>query len=82
MPLIVVVPGMAALILAPALSKPDAAYPTMMTLLPSGLLGLVFVALTFAVISSTASKINSIATIFTLDIVAPSTRPCRTPPWC
>ncbi len=71
MPLIVVVPGMAALILAPALSKPDAAYPTMMTLLPSGLLGLVFVALTFAVISSTASKINSIATIFTLDIVAP-----------
>jgi SSS family solute:Na+ symporter len=71
MPLIVVVPGMAALILAPTLAKPDAAYPTMMTLLPSGLLGLVFVALTFAVISSTASKINSIATIFTLDIVAP-----------
>jgi SSS family solute:Na+ symporter len=43
----------------------------MMTLLPSGLLGLVFVALVFAVISSTASKINSIATIFTIDIVAP-----------
>ncbi len=74
MPLIVVVPGMAALILAPDLPKPDAAYPTMMTLLPSGLLGLVFVALTFAVISSTASKINSIATIFTLDIVAPLNR--------
>jgi SSS family solute:Na+ symporter len=71
MPLIVVVPGLAALILAPDLPKPDAAYPTMMTLLPTGMLGLVFVALTFAVISSTASKINSIATIFTLDIVAP-----------
>ena len=71
MPLIVVVPGMAALILAPNLPKPDQAYPHMMTLLPTGLLGLVFVALTFAVISSTASKINSIATIFTIDIVAP-----------
>ena len=70
-PAIVVVPGMAALILAPNLPKADHAYPQMMTLLPSGLLGLVFVALVFAVISSTASKINSIATIFTLDIVAP-----------
>ena len=70
-PAIVVVPGMAALILAPNLPKADHAYPQMMTLLPSGLLGLVFVALVFAVISSTASKINSIATIFALDIVAP-----------
>ncbi len=71
MPLIVVVPGMAALILAPNLAVADHAYPEMMKLLPAGLLGLVFVALTFAVISSTASKINSIATIFTIDIVAP-----------
>ncbi|MBP2157749.1 MULTISPECIES: sodium:solute symporter family transporter [Asticcacaulis] len=74
MPLIVVVPGLAALVLAPDLARPDQAYPSMMTLLPSGLLGLVFVALTFAVIASTASKINSIATIFTLDIVAPLKR--------
>lgn len=71
MPLIVVVPGMAALILSPNLAVADHAYPEMMKLLPTGLLGLVFVALTFAVISSTASKINSIATIFTIDIVAP-----------
>ncbi|WP_443748480.1 sodium/sugar symporter [Asticcacaulis solisilvae] len=71
MPLIVVVPGMAALLLAPNLTVADHAYPEMMKLLPTGLLGLVFVALTFAVISSTASKINSISTIFTLDIVAP-----------
>jgi SSS family solute:Na+ symporter len=71
MPLIVVVPGMAALVLAPGLSPADRAYPEMMKLLPSGLLGLVFVALTFAVISSTASKINSIATIFTVDIIKP-----------
>jgi SSS family solute:Na+ symporter len=42
----------------------------MMHLLPTGLLGLVFAALTAAIIASTASKINSIATIFTLDIYA------------
>jgi SSS family solute:Na+ symporter len=71
MPVLVVIPGLAALVLAPDLPKPDQAYPHMMTLLPSGLLGLVFVALTFAVISSSASKINSIATIFTIDIVQP-----------
>jgi len=39
-----------------------------MSLLPPGLLGLVFAALVAAVVASTASKINSIATIFTLDV--------------
>jgi SSS family solute:Na+ symporter len=68
MPVIVVLPGMAALILAPHLAKPDQAYPTMMRLLPPGLLGLVFAALVAAIIASLASKINSIGTIFTLDI--------------
>lgn len=68
MPLIIVVPGIAAVVLAPDLAKPDEAYPTMMRLLPTGLLGLVFAALIAAIIASTASKINSIATIFTLDI--------------
>ncbi len=70
MPAIVVLPGIAAVILAPDLAKPDEAYPTMMRLLPSGILGLVFAALMAAVIASTASKINSIATIFTLDLYA------------
>ncbi|MBL8265843.1 sodium:solute symporter family transporter, partial [Steroidobacter sp.] len=54
--------------LAPDLAKPDEAYPTMMRLLPTGIAGLVFAALIAAIIASTASKINSIATIFTLDI--------------
>jgi SSS family solute:Na+ symporter len=40
----------------------------MMRLLPSGVAGLVFAALIAAIVASTASKINSIATIFTLDI--------------
>jgi SSS family solute:Na+ symporter len=70
MPLIIVLPGIAAVLLAPGLAKPDEAYPTMMKLLPTGLLGLVFAALIAAIIASTASKINSIATIFTLDIYA------------
>src|SRR3954449_10977333 len=70
MPLIIVLPGIAAVMLAPGLAKPDEAYPTMMRLLPPGLLGLVFAALIAAIIASTASKINSIATIFTLDLYA------------
>jgi SSS family solute:Na+ symporter len=70
MPLIIVLPGIAAVILAPDLAKPDQAYPTMLRLLPPGLLGLVFAALVAAIVASTASKINSIATIFTLDVYA------------
>jgi SSS family solute:Na+ symporter len=67
MPLIVVLPGIAAVMLAPNLPHNDAAYPTMMRLLPSGALGLVFAALVAAIVASLASKINSVATIFTLD---------------
>ncbi|RHW18714.1 sodium transporter [Sphingomonas gilva] len=70
MPVIIVLPGIAAVLLAPDLEKPDQAYPAMMSLLPVGLLGLVFAALIAAIIASTASKINSIATIFTLDLYA------------
>jgi SSS family solute:Na+ symporter len=70
MPVIIVLPGIAAVMLAPGLAKPDEAYPTMLRLLPPGLLGLVFAALVAAIIASTASKINSIATIFTLDLYA------------
>ena len=70
MPVIIVLPGIAAVVLAPGLAKPDQAYPAMMRYLPTGLLGLVFSALVAAIIASTASKINSIATIFTLDLYA------------
>ena len=70
MPLVIVLPGIAAVVLAPDLAKPDQAYPAMLRLLPPGLLGLVFAALIAAIIASTASKINAIATIFTLDLYA------------
>src|SRR5579884_2040387 len=70
MPLVIVLPGIAAVVLAPDLPHADQAYPAMLRLLPPGLVGLVFAALIAAVVASTASKINSIATIFTLDIYA------------
>lgn len=68
MPIIVVLPGIAAVTLAPDLERPDQAYPTMMNLMPVGLKGLIFAALVAAIVSSLASMINSISTIFTMDM--------------
>ncbi|WP_285056007.1 sodium/sugar symporter [Pedobacter ginsengisoli] len=81
MPVIVVLPGIAAYVLykegygdfQTAMSQggevaPDTAYPVLLNLLPAGLKGLSFAALTAAVVASLAGKANSIATIFTLDI--------------
>ena len=68
MPLIIVLPGVAAVVLAPELETPDQAYPTVLTLLPAGILGLVFAALIAAIVSSLASMMNSISNIFTMDL--------------
>jgi SSS family solute:Na+ symporter len=81
MPIIVVLPGIAAFILykqdvfafASKMTiggevNPDRSYPILLNLLPSGLKGLSFAALTAAVVASLAGKANSIATIFTLDV--------------
>jgi SSS family solute:Na+ symporter len=79
MPVIVVLPGIAAYVLWKngmfqtemlkngELVK-DNAYPVLLNLLPNGLKGLSFAALTAAVVASLAGKANSISTIFTLDI--------------
>ncbi|WP_420156022.1 sodium/sugar symporter [Siphonobacter sp.] len=79
-PLICVIPGIAAYVLyqngafqqemvdAAGKVKPDHAYPTLMNLLPTGLKGLAFAALTAAIVASLAGKCNSISTIFSLDI--------------
>lgn len=48
--------------------KPDHAYPTLLNLLPPGLKGVAFAALTAAIVASLAGKANSISTIFSLDI--------------
>lgn len=79
MPIIVVLPGIAAYVLykdgafqtemlQDGSVNPDRAYPVLLNLLPAGLKGLSFAALTAAVVASLAGKANSIATIFTLDI--------------
>lgn len=84
MPLIVVVPGIAALVIVnngidgafiesmkdpvTGIIKSDRAYPTLLQILPVGLKGLAFAALTAAIVSSLASMANSTSTIFTMDI--------------
>lgn len=79
MPIIAVIPGIAAYVLyqkgmfhegigVGADQNPDHAYPVLLNLLPSGLKGLSFAALTAAVVASLAGKANSISTIFSLDI--------------
>ncbi|MGA2779531.1 MAG: sodium/sugar symporter [Steroidobacteraceae bacterium] len=79
MPVIIVLPGIAAAAIAPDLARPDEAYPHLMAMLPSGILGLVFAALIAAIVASMGSKINSIATIFTMDVYRPL-RPNATQP--
>jgi SSS family solute:Na+ symporter len=71
MPVIIVLPGIAAVALAPNLPRADEAYPHLMAMLPPGILGLVFAALLAAIVASLGSKINSIATIFTMDVYKP-----------
>ena len=68
MPLIVVLPGIAAVLIVPDLAKPDQAYPSLMTLMPVGLKGIIFAALVAAIVSSLASMTNSVSTIFTMDL--------------
>src|SRR6185295_15415767 len=79
MPVIVVLPGIAAFVLhkdgmfqqemmVGGEINPDRAYPILLNLLPVGLKGLAFAALTAAIVASLAGKANSISTIFTLDI--------------
>lgn len=68
-PLIVVIPGIAAFALNAPLEKSDEAYPWLLSnLLPVGVKGIAFAALTAAIVSSLASMMNSISTIFTMDI--------------
>jgi SSS family solute:Na+ symporter len=66
-------PGIAAYVLhtnghLPGLSGMDGAYSAILGFLPSGLKGLAIAALTAAIVASLAGKLNSIGTIFTLDI--------------
>lgn len=77
LPLIVVIPGIVAFVITSdptnphynEISKPDAAYPWLLhNFVPNGVKGLAFAALVAAIVSSLASMMNSISTIFTMDI--------------
>lgn len=80
MPVIVVLPGIAAYVLyqqgmfhtemldSKGIVDVNKAYPSLLNLLPTGLKGLSFAALTAAIVASLAGKANSIATIFSLDV--------------
>ena len=84
-PLIVVIPGIAAFVIVQndalggefssimsdpdtGFIVPDRAYPSLLSLLPNGMKGVAFAALTAAIVSSLASMANSTSTIFTMDI--------------
>jgi SSS family solute:Na+ symporter len=73
MPVVVVLPGLIAVALEgttiPSLEGDRSrAYPSMLSLLPNGILGLTFAALVAAIVSSLASLTNSVSTIFTMDL--------------
>jgi SSS family solute:Na+ symporter len=69
-PFIIVFPGIiAAELYADRIANPDEAYPVLMReLLPAGLRGVMFAALFGAVMSSLDSLLNSVSTIFTMDL--------------
>lgn len=87
MPLIIVLPGIAAIMLAApemnVLDKSvldattDRAYPEVMKIMPAGLRGLIFAALIAAIVSSLASMVNSISTIFTMDVYKDKIAPAK-----
>jgi len=87
MPVIVVLPGIAAyelyqkgmfhqeMLTSTGILDVNKAYPSLLNLLPGGMKGLAFAALTAAIVASLAGKANSIATIFTLDIYKKAIKP-------
>jgi len=68
MPLFIL-PGILCFILFPNLAEPEEAYATMVVnLFPQGLVGLIMAVLIAALVSTIDSALNSLSTIFTLDI--------------
>ncbi len=73
LPLIIVIPGIICFVMVKDdmiadIGKPDNAYPTLLSMIPAGIRGLAFAALVAAIVSSLASMMNSISSIFTLDV--------------
>ena len=71
-PMVTLVPGIAVYAMGVDLVKSDEAYPWLLShIIPAGIKGLTFAALIAAIVSSLASMMNSISTIFTMDIYKP-----------
>jgi len=69
LPVLVVLPGIAAYVLGAELQRSDDAYPWLLSnYIGVGFKGLIFAALTAAIVSSLSSMTNSSSTIFTMDI--------------
>lgn len=76
LPIIVVIPGIAAFVLQADIARYDEAYPWLLgNLVPVGIKGMAFAALIAAALSSLSSMMNSTATIFTMDIYKPFVNP-------
>lgn len=68
-PIIVVIPGIAAFVLKAPIDRPDEAYPWVLSnYVTVGFKGIAFAALVAAIGSTLSSVVNSASTIFTLDI--------------
>ncbi|MBS1601826.1 MAG: sodium/solute symporter [Bacteroidetes bacterium] len=64
-----IIPGVICFILYPHLSNPDEAYLTLVTrLFPPGMRGLIIVVLIAALVGNIGSSLNSVSTVFTMDI--------------
>jgi SSS family solute:Na+ symporter len=78
-PLLVVIPGIAAFYLKAQITKPDEAYPWLLhNFVPSGIKGFVFAALIAAIVSSLAAIINSASTILSIDLYREFIKPSST----
>jgi|APDOM4702015159_1054818.scaffolds.fasta_scaffold00958_4 SSS family solute:Na+ symporter len=72
LPLIVVIPGIVAFAMKADIGKSDEAYPWLLyNIVPTGIKGLAFAALVAAIVGAVAGMLNSISTIFTMDIYQP-----------
>jgi SSS family solute:Na+ symporter len=74
-----IIPGIACFVLFPDLKDPDEAYMTMVTrLFPVGMTGLIMAVLIAALISTIDSALNSLSTVFTMDIFIKKYKPDAT----
>jgi solute:Na+ symporter, SSS family len=71
-----IIPGIACFVLFPHLKNPDEAYMTLVTqLFPAGMIGLIMSVLLAALISTIDSALNSLSTVFTMDIYVKKYKP-------